>query len=535
MSYFEFPHTRTYDSDLGWLIKAVDELKEKLNSYIEFNTIKFADPINWDITKQYEANTIVIDNLGNGYISRKAVPEGIALSNSDYWVEVAAFGGMIENLMHQISSADEESSRTATVDRHIGDLVWLDKVLYRCVAEISAGDAYVDGSNVEHVTIEGLLNDILLKLDNERTSRESADTYLTQSIDEERRARENAVNYLTVVSKKNEIKINNAHWIFIGDSYNYGANSEGDRLRGWGERIIDKLGLTGSYSKGSDGAAFMGNSYLGILQALETEEPDLDKESISNIMICGGYNDAILTPSQIEEGAQNFANYVKENYPNAKLHLGCIGRARNNTTRQTQIHNTALLSFKKCAKYGYSFINNSNLVFHTYNNWQVDNVHPNEAGQEEISDNLLLYILNNSLSIHNVTSAVSGNANLTLSAYSQMDDNTISIDILSGRYTPVAPISVVCTGNNPIDLGSVSGGYISSSIGFYNGTAATVMLHDTSGYYVVTGSINIGSDNHLYLYLNETSDNHVGYLSLSSVDVIDLLTPIHLILNAETI
>ena len=26
MSFFEFPHTRTYDSDLGWLIKKMEEL-----------------------------------------------------------------------------------------------------------------------------------------------------------------------------------------------------------------------------------------------------------------------------------------------------------------------------------------------------------------------------------------------------------------------------------------------------------------------------------------------------------------------------
>lgn len=28
MSYFDFPHTRTYDSDLGWLIKTVKKLTE---------------------------------------------------------------------------------------------------------------------------------------------------------------------------------------------------------------------------------------------------------------------------------------------------------------------------------------------------------------------------------------------------------------------------------------------------------------------------------------------------------------------------
>ena len=32
MSYFEFPHTRTYDSDLGWLIKSMEELLDEYNA-----------------------------------------------------------------------------------------------------------------------------------------------------------------------------------------------------------------------------------------------------------------------------------------------------------------------------------------------------------------------------------------------------------------------------------------------------------------------------------------------------------------------
>lgn len=41
MSFFEFPHTRTYDTDLGWLIKHVssyDETINALNEWIETNT-----------------------------------------------------------------------------------------------------------------------------------------------------------------------------------------------------------------------------------------------------------------------------------------------------------------------------------------------------------------------------------------------------------------------------------------------------------------------------------------------------------------
>ena len=41
MSFFEFPHTRTYDSDLGWLIKEVTRIADQYNSFIEYmNTHK---------------------------------------------------------------------------------------------------------------------------------------------------------------------------------------------------------------------------------------------------------------------------------------------------------------------------------------------------------------------------------------------------------------------------------------------------------------------------------------------------------------
>lgn len=46
MSFFEFPHTRTYDDDLGWLIKHVssyDEVITALNDWIENYTPKIEE------------------------------------------------------------------------------------------------------------------------------------------------------------------------------------------------------------------------------------------------------------------------------------------------------------------------------------------------------------------------------------------------------------------------------------------------------------------------------------------------------------
>lgn len=46
MAFFEFPHTRTYDSDLGWLIKKVSSYNEviaALDAWIEENSPKIED------------------------------------------------------------------------------------------------------------------------------------------------------------------------------------------------------------------------------------------------------------------------------------------------------------------------------------------------------------------------------------------------------------------------------------------------------------------------------------------------------------
>lgn len=63
MSFFEFPHTRTYDTDLGWLIKKVtsyDEVINTLNSWISENQPKIDD----------------FENLYNMMISGE-LPEGV--------------------------------------------------------------------------------------------------------------------------------------------------------------------------------------------------------------------------------------------------------------------------------------------------------------------------------------------------------------------------------------------------------------------------------------------------------------------------
>ena len=67
---------------------------------------------------------------------------------------------LYNQLEEQIASANEGTSKTATANRNIGDLVWLDGDLYKVTHNMIAGDQYVNGSNCIKTTIE---NEIKVK------------------------------------------------------------------------------------------------------------------------------------------------------------------------------------------------------------------------------------------------------------------------------------------------------------------------------------------------------------------------------------
>lgn len=104
MAFFEFPHTRTYDSDLGWLIKSVKKIIDNLQTlntsdaahtddikklYDQLDRIIDAieKPIEaWDPTKYYLMYETVEYN-GQYYTAIKDVPSGIGVTDTEYWIQ----------------------------------------------------------------------------------------------------------------------------------------------------------------------------------------------------------------------------------------------------------------------------------------------------------------------------------------------------------------------------------------------------------------------------------------------------------------
>ena len=84
-----YPWTDFHKMNMDWILKTIQEIVDEMNDFTQTNTIEFADPIEWNITTQYGANKIVIDpTTGIAYISKVAVPVGIDISNTDYWLSV---------------------------------------------------------------------------------------------------------------------------------------------------------------------------------------------------------------------------------------------------------------------------------------------------------------------------------------------------------------------------------------------------------------------------------------------------------------
>lgn len=162
MSYFEFPHTRTYDGDLGYIIKKLEDLTNKYNTFFMYNQISFADPIEWDITKQYKAYTIVFysDDMVS-LISKQPVPTGIDIHNSDYWEFVGPLTvdgearNRIDRILRFITNI-YEADVTASAPRAVGDFLVITGELYQVTAPINTGETYTNGVNVTKTTIEDM-------------------------------------------------------------------------------------------------------------------------------------------------------------------------------------------------------------------------------------------------------------------------------------------------------------------------------------------------------------------------------------------
>ena len=186
------PYTNFHDLNLDWIIEVLNEFNARLTNFVSLATIKYADPIQWDITRQYEANTVVVDSQGNAYLSVQPVPSGVSLDRTEYWTKIGNFDELFANVKKAITPNDEGHSTTATAARAVDDLVWVNGALVRITRAMNAGDAYVPGSNCVTSSTNEVFHYLLTALNTEQQAREDGDNKLQTALDAEQQARKDA-------------------------------------------------------------------------------------------------------------------------------------------------------------------------------------------------------------------------------------------------------------------------------------------------------------------------------------------------------
>lgn len=317
----------------------------------------------------------------------------------------------------------------------------------------------------------------------------------------------------TLNNKFNEINtLKNRRIICIGDSYLTGStNGEQYATQGWAERLISLANLQNSYFFGDGGSGFTVEGHNGFtFETLITSNLNniLNKNTITDILVCGGYNDAGQQVNSIISAIQSFINVCKTNFPNAKIYLGCIGgNSAMNTDgkqRRNYILNRSLYAFKTCNKYGAYYLNNVELILKNYSLFSNDNLHPTPEGYQTLAEGILQSWIQGDIYIQ--YPSVSGfveneNALIEMDNYIQINNNITTL-ILSGRIRTNSEISI--TLGTPIKLAHLNTPYLRKT--FNNA------LYFDFG--VKLGNNNLPTDS--TIYIDDNNDLYVIFYSLPS-------------------
>lgn len=377
MGFFEmFPYTNFHELNLDWLLGKMKELSEEFNAFVSSNIIKYADPIEWNISTQYEANTIVRSGE-DVYLSKQAVPAGVAVTNTDYWFQVgdlSTYSLELELIRHQIAADDEGVNAFSSQEYPSGSVFWLNGYLCEATADIAAGDAFINGTNYHYVTVLELI--------------ENAVTSMQPAIEA------NTADITVLKADVLNERYNGKACILIGDSFGDGVGNSGT---GWIDYFINQFTPNPVYQirQNGGGVAAPGNTnadypnmnYAQALNELASTMSSAQRSAVRYIFIQTGHNDVSSgrNPDGIQ-GIQSGMSALKTQiakFPNSRVIFaatyGTNRRGENKSARGWNILHYYLT--EQAARNGWTTSEHAPAWFHGDGNMEAgDNIHLNGAG-----------------------------------------------------------------------------------------------------------------------------------------------------------
>lgn len=179
-----WPYTNFHELNLDWILETLKKQDAAIEDFISLNSITYANPLQWDITRQYPKNQVVLDTNGDGYLSVQPVPVGVKIDNTDYWTKIGNFSELWSTVKLAITAADEGLKTTASADRASGDLVWLNNTLYVCTTAITRGTEY-GTNNTAKITIDARLANLAQAVKTLQDNIADVNTTLSNKIDKD--------------------------------------------------------------------------------------------------------------------------------------------------------------------------------------------------------------------------------------------------------------------------------------------------------------------------------------------------------------
>lgn len=302
---------------------------------------QFADPIEWNIDSSYDALTMVT-NLNNCYISKKAVPRGIALNNSEYWVTTGQYNAYLEQLNQGLTNANNRISNLDT--------------------EFNGLNGEVENIKTQNTQFNEQLN----------------------TLDTNVEANTGTIDAITAREKTRYI-------VVMGDSFVVGTGGSTHAL---GNYISEMLGAEVK-NYGYGGAGFIrkntnGDDFLNAATESLTYE---NAQYVSDYIIVGGYNDLGLlgtdnwNENSFVNAVKNVVDKIRTVYKKANIYIAAMPTI-------TSSYNKDYITLCKWLETG--AVKAGAGVSSLALNWMFgmdginsgDNVHPNNAGYKIIAGNI---------------------------------------------------------------------------------------------------------------------------------------------------
>lgn len=157
------PYTNFHDLNLDWIIEALNDINRKLADFVSLNTIKYANPLKWDITSQYAQNTLVMDPQdGTAYLSVQPVPQGVQITDTNYWTPVFTLQKFIDPLKTSITALpQQENGQAATEALPANSVFFVGDALCTNPKDIPQTSLVVIGANCVKVSVVDLISRLM--------------------------------------------------------------------------------------------------------------------------------------------------------------------------------------------------------------------------------------------------------------------------------------------------------------------------------------------------------------------------------------